>query len=512
MFIDQKILQININGNMTLSHEDDKGCIIDRIPITMANEYSEKQFLESTLKELTKISEIVEVNTRKSIDVIVVGQGLGKTRTIVELRRLGLTKPNILPITITFNGKWKLESNYDKLFWGNESDEVLFGLAIVSRVASVMFGIDFYSTHSFMSANRGMIDFNDPFFTSEVIIRQFLKYIIDIIQPQRSSETQIEHLLFFIDESFSATTYFKSFATIHQTILDKPISNTYNLNAKLYLSSLQVSAIMTVASGRPINPHRVGTLTKIYIVDYNWLKFYNNKTKQYYYYKLLSKTVKNQLYMIATMIQNIPRIAEIFGIIIKRMILNNEFNVSKLTPKMINQLFTEAFREIGSRYPYQPPLPSDKLLYSLLFQETTELNNESGLLIKCSSFINTIIKFPIESFNTKGNSSVITFVPKSDLLMLYLSTNRIENFKLMLPKNIVNQKELSDYVNNYESDFDYNLKTTNIQESLTIVIQIIVSFLTTITETSEIETSIRTVEQKEMIEFRYLLEKLFSTW
>ena len=376
----------------------------------------------------------------------------GKTRTIVELRRLALNTSNILPIAITFNCNWDIVESSEIEDWKNETNNIRFGFIIICRIASVIFGIDF------KTMNQNMLKMKDFLDNSEYLIKNFLKYIIQIIQLKRSFNRKIKHFILFIDEAYSISLLFpKEFnqiraATLNEYIYDK-------MSTTLYVSSLKVLPVMYTSSDLMIKAHRTGKLTLSSIVDDDWL-MYKNEFNQLISYNVTQR-VKKQLYILASIIIDIPRLSEIFGTYIKLLMKSGQLAQSYLNTATLDKIINQSINRVRSKYGFICPFPSPTILYGLFFNTDVILDNEACDLLKYTILMNTIDTFPEYS---KANEIVnpVKFIPKASLIMLFLSFYKQE---LYINKNnnnndfkfdVFNQNETNENNENNENNNENN--------------------------------------------------------
>ena len=130
---------IYLGQKKSYNHEDDPGCIINDPSVTLKHSLIGLD-LKQCLKLIYDSAELQPSPRTKPVLTIVRGQGGGKTRALLEMRKELLeTDESSLPIAITFNNKSKLNlKNHDQWNMVNNS-EAKYALSIVSRLASALF-------------------------------------------------------------------------------------------------------------------------------------------------------------------------------------------------------------------------------------------------------------------------------------------------------------------------------------------------------------------------------------
>ena len=392
---------------------DGYGCIIDEpkyamsIPLLNLNP-------SALIQTVLTAAEIEPSTRRKPLCATVRGQGGGKTRALEEIRRAILcTRPNVLPIAITFNHK--SECSFDS--WSAvETPQLYYALSLVARMASSFYDIDFKDV-------MGILSMRLPAFTfpkhlelknAENLIREF---VVIMMEAMSAHNRTVDTFVLLIDEAARMETHIRdcgffkipadvqmtsviSAALLNKKLTFKPSGGEPHqpINAALLISSLQVSPVGKSPSSRDVEPIVLAeSLDPHAILEKIWRPCFKHRSS-------LSKKEADTLLLIAAMVNTLPRMVESVDTFFRT---GNNSNVP-IDEKLVSDLLIYLMEKTNSRYSGFT-LPSPGLLYASIFGQKVMLE-EQGVMeaIQDSIFTNSLDSF--------SPTSVIQ--PKVSILML----------------------------------------------------------------------------------------------
>ena len=378
---------------------DGYGCIIDEpkyamsIPLLNLNP-------SALIQTVLTAAEIEPSTRRKPLCATVRGQGGGKTRALEEIRRAILcTRPNVLPIAITFNK----DSNSDIDSWGAvETPQLFYALSLVARMASSFYDIDFCDLSNTMNDHLpNILHYNRRRSSGATeLIREF---VVIMMEAMSAHNRMVDTFVLLIDEAVRMERKMQSMksfqrqldgdvqmtSVISAALLNEKLTFSPSdgephqpINAALLISSLQVSPIGESSSGRSIFPIVLAeSLDPHAVLEKIWRPCLNNRS--------LSKKEAGTLMLIAAMVNTLPRMVESVDTFFRtgnnRKVLIDE--------KLVSDLFKHIKEDMASRYG-RSKLGNENLIYAGVFHESVKLN-ESGMMeaIEKSFITNSLTGF-----------------------------------------------------------------------------------------------------------------------
>ena len=379
---------------------DGYGCIIDEpkyamsIPLLNLNP-------SALIQTVLTAAEMEPSTRRKPVCATVRGQGGGKTRALEEIRRAILcTRPNVLPIAITFNHK--SDCSFDS--WGAvETPQLYYALSLVARMASSFYDIDFKDV-------MGILSMRLPAFTfpkhlelknAEKLIRGF---VVIMMEAMSAHNRTVDTFVLLIDEAVRMERKMQSMKSF-QSQLDGDVQMTsvisaallnekltfspsdgephQPINAALLISSLQVSPVGKSPSSRNVEPIVLAeSLDPHAILEKIWRPCFKHRSS-------LSKKEAHTLLLIAAMVNTLPRMVESVDTFFRT---GNNSNVP-IDEQLVSDLLIYLMEKTNSRYSGFT-LPSPGLLYASIFGQKVMLE-EQGVMeaIQDSIFTNSLDSF-----------------------------------------------------------------------------------------------------------------------
>ena len=379
---------------------DGYGCIINQPHYTMSIPLLNLNPSALAHKVLTA-AEIEPSTRRKPVCATVRGQGGGKTRALEEIRRAILcTRPNVLPIAITFNHK--SECSFDS--WGAvETPQLYYALSLVARMASSFFDISFAKAGNLLLLSLpaliefGVLNFEDLHI---LMIREF---VVIMMEAMSAHNRTVDTFVLLIDEAVRMERKMQSMksfqrqldgdvqmtSVISAALLNEKLTFSPSdgephqpINAALLISSLQVSPIGESSSGRSIFPIVLAeSLDPHAVLEKIWRPCLNNRS--------LSKKEAGTLMLIAAMVNTLPRMVESVDTFFRT---GNNRNVP-IDEKLVSDLFEHIKEDMSSRYG-RSKLGNENLIYAGVFHESVKLN-EPGMMeaIEKSFITNSLTGF-----------------------------------------------------------------------------------------------------------------------
>ena len=180
-------------------------------------------------------AEIEPSTRRKPVCATVRGQGGGKTRALEEIRRAILcTRPNVLPIAITFNK----DSNSDIDSWGAvETPQLFYALSLVARMASSFYDIDFCDLSNTMNDHLpNILHYNRRRSSGATeLIREF---VVIMMEAMSAHNRMVDTFVLLIDEAVRMETHIRDcgFFKIPADVQMTSVISAALLNKKLTFS------------------------------------------------------------------------------------------------------------------------------------------------------------------------------------------------------------------------------------------------------------------------------------
>ena len=395
---------------------DGYGCIINQPHYTMSIPLLNLNPSALAHKVLTAAE--MEPDTRsKPVCATVRGQGGGKTRALEEIRRAILgTRPNVLPIAITFNK----DSDSDIDSWGAvETPQLYYALSLVARMASSFYDISFAKARNLLLLSLpaliefGVLNFEDLHI---LMIREF---VVIMMEAMSAHNRTVDTFVLLIDEAVRMERKMQSMksfqrqldgdvqmtSVISAALLNKKLTFSPSggqphqpINAALLISSLQVSPVGKSPSSRDVEPIVLAeSLDPHTILEKIWHPCFKHRSS-------LSKKEADTLLLIAAMVNTLPRMVESVDTFFRT---GNNSNVP-IDEQLVSDLLIYLMEKTNSRYSGFT-LPSPGLLYASIFGQKVMLE-EQGVMeaIQDSIFTNSLDSF--------SPTSVIQ--PKVSILML----------------------------------------------------------------------------------------------
>ena len=404
-----KVITHPMTENITFDKIENRpivpGCIMDmewykmKIPLLGENPDKMIEDFAETVLSLT----IKEAGERKSVCGILRGMGGGKTRALEETRRVLLLKKGVFVLAVTYNSKWSVGGLYDQ--WGSDNAPISYALSLISRMASVFYGITFEKAYGMMKKHDSSFP-EAELFDAQYLIRSFVNHMADDIHASNKNR-QIDKFVLIIDEAFRMEKYihttFKATditSIARKALLDSDL--TYNkkpMKCGLLISSLSTMSFGDTNSTRPIKGLVLPSkLNNTEIVEEIWNP--KNKLK-------LSDEGKYRLGLIAATVNNLPRLVEI----VNDFILNNP-DSKNISSRYANKLYKALEADVRLRYS-AIPYPSDRVLSAIVFDGGVRIGDTDT----ADSILNSVITNSLPNFRDFDTLGGI----ESSMVMLWVT-------------------------------------------------------------------------------------------
>jgi hypothetical protein len=332
--------------------------------------------------------------------------GGGKTRAFEEMRKVLLEEEGVLTIAVTYNSHWSVSSesgeSYDS--WGKwihaENAEISYALSLISRMASMFYGLELTKIVEMMNNGRLTFPGNDP----KELIRFFVRHMLEGIAKYRRVDTFIllvDETLRMEDSIVNRFGVENSGITgvLRRALLDQEWHfNGTALYVSLAISSLSIAPFERFPSGRTVTaillPSKLNTTT---IVTNIWNKE-NRFDKRVYDHmlKLIAATVNSQ-----------PRCVEIVNTYITR---NRRPDLE--LKEFVLDIYENLIKAVGEKYIIVSP--SDSVWSALIFGGRVRLGDAG---------IRDAIKYSIITNSLHEFAAVQELVPETSLIMLRVAAS-----------------------------------------------------------------------------------------
>lgn len=278
VFCSKKVSNIYASAsNDNVDGRKDPGCLINNPKSTMRQPLIAFD-VSRAVEEMKKIAGMELDNRNKPVGAILRGIGGGKTRALEEMRRFMLNTDDVLPIAITFNGRWLVNEVLDD--WPGATVRASYALSLIARMASVLYGISFEAAHDSL---LGYVDpfMNTPSFSTNAI-RAFVNHTIGAVNKVRGERGAVNYVIVMVDEATQMEEYIsekfgvKSItSTLQSALLGEEFTTdeAINVNIALLISSLKIGAFGLTPSRRGIHQIKLpDQLPASEVVDSWWLR------------------------------------------------------------------------------------------------------------------------------------------------------------------------------------------------------------------------------------------------
>lgn len=189
-----------------------------------------------------------------------------------------LNSNDTLPIAIAFSNLWMVEDEVD--VWPVDSASVSYALSVISRMASVMYGMSLRPARNLILRSvdpllKVSIDEDEDPLDASIIIRSFVKHIIRAVNEVRLERGIIKYVLVLVDEASILEEHIvrkyavsRSTSTLRSALLDKRFLQEH---IALLGTSLKVDAFGVIRRGI-FNIQLPGRLPPNQVVDSWWLR------------------------------------------------------------------------------------------------------------------------------------------------------------------------------------------------------------------------------------------------
>ena len=284
--------------------------------------------------------------------------------------------------------------------WAVDNGKLSYALSLVSRMASVFYGIEF--EEMVVKMRKQMSSF--PLTTEDQakgLIRSFVTYMANRVHEKR----KIDSFILLIDEAVAMEKYIRErfqnsgdvTSCVRSALLDKDIVFEGGaFNTALGISSLTVDPINQIYPGRKVRALVLPSkLNKAAIVMEIWNK--GNRS-------LLSPEHQHRLELVAATVNNNPRLVEI----VRDYISANLTVVSGVDDIFWQGLYRTLDARIHSRYGGAIRCPSDGLLRVLIYGYGVDFDKETANCITCSTITNSLHTFSKKQRLDKPETSLAT--------------------------------------------------------------------------------------------------------
>ena len=283
------------------------------------------------------------------------------------------TTQGVFVLAVTYNCEWS-KGEFDN--WAVDSGRLSYALSLVSRMASVFYGIDFQTIVAEMRKQMASFPLT-RIDQAEYLIRSFVTYMANKVHKDRTIDT----FVLLIDEALAMEELIlKRYpncpdvtSCARTALLNKDITfNGGAFKTALTISSLAVSPIQETKSSRAIKalvlPSKLNPTDVV-------TKIWESDAKNY------------PLIAIAGTVHDLPRCVEIVMSFIKS-------NPSIVDKKFVKELFDYLDSEIKSKYSTDgASCPSDELLGALILGDGVDLDSETVECISRSIITNSLETF-----------------------------------------------------------------------------------------------------------------------
>ena len=138
-----------------LNTDKDTGCIMDGPQRTMMHDMIGFD-VETATEMVLENARSGDTGRSKGVFATARGSGGGKSRILEEIRRNLLRRDKVLPVAITFNFNSEIER--DSWFKDVKNLGKAYALSLTVRVASVVFGVSYFSMSKLVQANLDCLD------------------------------------------------------------------------------------------------------------------------------------------------------------------------------------------------------------------------------------------------------------------------------------------------------------------------------------------------------------------
>jgi hypothetical protein len=372
----------------------------------------------NVIQAVDSILETSKTDSRKNVLAITRGMGGGKTRALVEINKQLLQLPNVFPMAITFNSRWK------KVNWELDmSPKKVFVYQLVIRMLSIFYGkpllvLDNHYLRQTLRENIQLVPDNDTAFMFD-ILHQTIVHMSRKLQHARENGQTIDTFVLMIDETVKLSSYMKIlfkkglsynlqdlFSDLRETVLDTSIGG---MNGALLLSSLDLGPVFYTASDRAVYPIPIASrLAPEEIVNKWWImnsflgQMFANQTD-----------FDHMLLPLAATVADLPRTAECLTQALVTVLQSKTQKDEKISKGRlfgsINDVWQKAKENVKVRYPGENVLAPSHLL-PVLFQKSISSDNIHIPVmdhIKNSAFTNQILEFPKEEHEKTDPFSIV---------------------------------------------------------------------------------------------------------
>jgi hypothetical protein len=381
------------------------------------------------------------------------GTGGGKTRSLEEVKFYFLQNDenhDILSISITFNSNWDSDTDLlkkSKHFCPMPTQKVVF--AIISRIASMVYGEDLLKIQSILTANFkaafSLVDSDDDYLSPKI----FAEFCYHIIEKVRSTGKKVTGFVLLIDEAVRIQDIVQMkdpYKTVRRILLQNGLEN---VNSALIISGLSFYPFHKAISERSILSLPVPQcLNPAKVRDFFW-----NKIVQVNPLIKSTDELQHQLLLMASLVNSLPRMVEIFGNELESVAKRAADKSSHLLKdkESVVSFFKSVHQRIAMRYSSGSiKFPEGIYLKALLYGNPIPLDREVMDLISRSSYTNVV-----SDFNVKPKKLPM-LVPKGSFLFFvqsaewYLELESESDFSL--------EKEIAKYAKNLYQTFQNALE------------------------------------------------------
>jgi hypothetical protein len=333
------------------------------------------------------------------------GVGGGKTRGMVAFHAKLRSDPSVLPILITFNSNWEVPSMANFRELANTPAKVL-ALSVISRMASVTFGVEHTEMYRFLVKSKGKLSFlKDRSCRGEALIGAFALYL-----AERCNATSV---VLMVDETMRAVEALRKEFPAHRTdaatylrrsMLTEDIT-PFGIKTAVVLSGLEASVSGATDSDKRIASfHLPEELDVEQVVAKLFLKDIDSDGQAHAVAPTLlgnEKPGRQVLSLLARIFHHMPRGLEYVQDELRRRVNRTTtpytlvFNSSN-----IRDIWRGAMQRYSGTYHglYSKGLPGADLLYATLFNKPARMDARVTSGIRTSLFVNSLsaTDYPLE--------------------------------------------------------------------------------------------------------------------
>jgi hypothetical protein len=165
-----------------LNTDKDTGCIMDGPRRTMMHDMIGFD-VEKNAEMVLKNAQLGDTGRSNAVFAIARGSGGGKSRTLEEIRRNLIRRDKVLPVAITFNFNSEIER--DSWFKDVKVIGKAYALSLTARVASVVFGVSYFSMSDLVAANLDRLDLSST--AVDVMIQEMVIFFVRRVNEGRAA-------------------------------------------------------------------------------------------------------------------------------------------------------------------------------------------------------------------------------------------------------------------------------------------------------------------------------------